>query len=248
MITRSNWQEKWESLPVKSDTPTTAIVTLGAPALSSLGKNAVGGLMGITILKAKISEVVEFYGAGWVPGQINKCAELMYEKYYWFTVCELKQFLLRLMGGDYVSNKNLTPPVFMQFADEYAAEMLGVRYRHFSEQKPKRQFVILFESLNITDRQRAAFRSLCARDAQVREANMKRITQVAESIQMFSRKIEAEGVAHELRVKNMEKLQRQQQMRDTIELAMMAGYAPDRAIYQKYLYTLEKIKELEKLI
>jgi len=95
--------------------------------LSQMGKNANGGMLGVTIWKAAIIEVVEFCAWNWNANQIRQAAEMAYEDCYYFTLPELKLFTRRLSRGVYTSNKNISPAIFLEFLADYNSEILFER-------------------------------------------------------------------------------------------------------------------------
>ena len=166
-ITRQNWQESWPAIPVKADTPPEVVTCCSTPALNQLGKDVDGDMMGITVFNAQFTSLVEFIGAAMRPEQITECAQLAYEEYYWFTLAELKQFILRVKTGVYTSHKNFSALVLMEFLKQYADERLEHRYNHYSQLKPqpRRQVVLSIEPL--TGKSRKVAEWLC-RQYQIR--------------------------------------------------------------------------------
>lgn len=96
-------------------------------------------------------------GGNFSQAQVNRCAELAYTEYHWFTIVELKQFFVRVEMGFYTSHKNFTPAVLMEFLKEYADERMAERYDHFSQQKPSGN--IHPESKPLTDKQMEILKS-----------------------------------------------------------------------------------------
>lgn len=105
------------------------------PALSEIGKDADGEMYGILVMAAQFTTLAEFVGASMNPMQIHECAQLAYEQYYWLTLAEFKQFIIRVKTSYYTSNKNLTSLVLMEFLKEYTDERLEARYEHYSQKK-----------------------------------------------------------------------------------------------------------------
>lgn len=97
-------------------------------------------MIGIAVFQAQIINLIEFMGICWSELQISDCGQLAYEQYYWFTLAELKQFILRVKTSHYTSNKNFSPLVLMDFLNQYAEERKQARYEHYSQQAPKVQF------------------------------------------------------------------------------------------------------------
>ena len=166
-VSSQNWQQSWDLIPVKADTSPAELLQLNLPALSQLGKNAVGGMAGVTAFKMQFTNLVEFVDAKMNDGQIRECSELAYEEYHWFTLAELKQFILRVKTGVYTSHKNFSALVLMEFLKQYADERLEHRYNHYSQLKPqpRRQVVLSIEPL--TGKSRKVAEWLC-RQYQIR--------------------------------------------------------------------------------
>lgn len=115
---------------------------LETPQLCMLGRNAQGGMFGITLLKILITRMLELMGIdkhqqAWSPEQIDGYADLIYSEYYWLTMAEIKQFFARVELGVYKDNKNMTPPIFSGFLLQYVKDMEGARYDYFSQQAQK---------------------------------------------------------------------------------------------------------------
>lgn len=135
-ITKNNWQAAWPAMPVKADTSPAAILGMNTPQLCQLGSDQMG-MIGVVAFEWQLKGLVQFLGAPWTPTQCAECGQLAYEECYWFSLAELKQFFTRIKVGRYTSHKNFTPAVFMEFLQDYSAEMLTARYDHYSQQKPK---------------------------------------------------------------------------------------------------------------
>jgi len=144
------------------------ILASNTPALSQLGRDTEGGMMGINFFDAQLTNLVEFVGAKMSPAQIRECAELAYEECYWFTFAELKQFILRIKTGVYTSNKNFSPLVFMEFLRMYAEERLCYRYDHYSQLKPKKKVILSIDHLQGKSRKVAMW--LC-KQVEIRNAH-----------------------------------------------------------------------------
>jgi len=126
-ISNENWQQNWELTKVSSDATALTVVAAGGAALSQMGKNANGGMLGVTIWKAAIMEVVEFCAWNWNANQIRQAAEMEYEDCYCVTLPELKLFTRRLSRGVYTSNKNISPAIFLEFLADYTKEIIFER-------------------------------------------------------------------------------------------------------------------------
>ena len=139
IISKQQLQRSYRALPVKADTAPMQIFQLGTAALSTLGKDAHGNMNGVFFFMDELILLLEFFGASWSDPQIIRASQLAYDEYYWLTLAEMKQFFTRVEKGDYESNKNLTPPVFMGFLTKYAEEMKAERYAYYSVEaaKPK---------------------------------------------------------------------------------------------------------------
>jgi len=120
---------------VKAATPSSEITCMQVPALSEIGKDADGEMYGILVMAAQFTTLAEFVGASMNPMQIHECAQLAYDQYYWLTLAEFKQFIVRVKTSYYTSNKNLNASVLMEFLKEYTDERLAQRYEHFSQKK-----------------------------------------------------------------------------------------------------------------
>jgi hypothetical protein len=108
------------------------VLQLETPALSMLGKDVDGEMMGITIISVQITNMVDYLDLKWTPYQIGECSRLTYEEYYWLSVAELKQFFNRVKTGFYQSEKNIRPDVFAGFLLSYTNEMHAARGSYFS--------------------------------------------------------------------------------------------------------------------
>ena len=110
---------------------------MNTPALSVLGKAGDGQMIGEVFFHAQLIGLLEYVGIQWTIGQVTECAKTAYSEYYWLTLAELKQFFTRVKAGHYTSNKNMMPPVFMEFLREYTSEMEVERYNYFSVEAQK---------------------------------------------------------------------------------------------------------------
>lgn len=126
-------------MPVKADTLPLQVLQMRTPELSTLGKAASGEQNGMLFVNMQLISLLEYVGVQWTKGQVAECAKTTYNEYHYFTLAELKQFFTKVKAGHYTSNKNMMPPVFMEFLKSYADEMLAERYAYFSAeaQKPK---------------------------------------------------------------------------------------------------------------
>lgn len=141
MISKKTWQGSYQALPVKADTCALELFQMGTPALSTLGKDSDGEMVGIAVFMTQIVSVLEFMGIKWTNPQIWECAQLAYDEYHWFSLAELKQFFTRVKKGDYSSNKNLNPAILLEFITSYADEMQPARYNYFSQKAQKTSWV-----------------------------------------------------------------------------------------------------------
>lgn len=134
LITKENWLQKWPEIPVKASSSAVEVLKLETPQLCRMGKLD-GEMFGITIFRGLIADLVGYMGASWSPDQCDECGQLAYEECYWFFLAELKQFILRVKTGVYKSHKNFSPAIFMEFLQEYAAEMHEIRGQYYGQSK-----------------------------------------------------------------------------------------------------------------
>lgn len=125
------------AIQVTASTPPSEILSKGLQQLSEFGRLPDGRMYGAALFKDVIISIVEFYGETWSDPMILQAATIAYNEAYWFTLAELKQFALKVKGGsgEYSSNKNLKPPILLQFLDTYMTERLTERAGKFDERK-----------------------------------------------------------------------------------------------------------------
>lgn len=133
-------------------------------------------------MAAQFTTLIEFVGASMNPMQIHECAQLAYDQYYWLTLAEFKQFILRVKTSYYTSNKNLTALVLMEFLKEYTDERLEARYDHFSQQKPKFKRPTVLSVEKMQGRNLKMARRLCRIVEQERAEQMQAIKANIEQI------------------------------------------------------------------
>lgn len=136
-ISKDDVYKAMAAIQVTASTPPSEILSKGTQQLSELGKLPDGRMFGATLFKDVIISIIEFYGETWSDQMILQAATIAYNEAYWFTLAELKQFALKVKGGagEYSSNKNLKPPILLQFLDAYMTERLTERAGKFDERK-----------------------------------------------------------------------------------------------------------------
>lgn len=72
--------------------------------------------------------ILEFYGVEWKDELVSETAEMLYDDYYWFTIAELKHFMLMCKSGKFgkVYGK-FTPVTFIDWMGQYSEESLKIR-------------------------------------------------------------------------------------------------------------------------
>jgi hypothetical protein len=136
----SNWQQSYQEIKLSSTTTAVQVLELNTPSLNQLGK--VGSEMkGVAVFQFAILNLVDYMGASWNAAQINEAGELAYTEAYWLSLAELKLFINRIKTSFYKSHKNFTPVVFMEFLQEFTAEMYHERGAYFAAQQKKSDWV-----------------------------------------------------------------------------------------------------------
>ncbi len=136
----SNWQQSYQEIKLSSTTTAVQVLALNTPSLNQLGK--VGSEMkGVAVFQFAILNLVDYMGAQWNAAQINEAGELAYTEAYWLSLAELKLFINRIKTSYYKSHKNFTPVVFMEFLQEFTAEMYHERGAYYAAQQKKSDWV-----------------------------------------------------------------------------------------------------------
>lgn len=243
VISSQNWSEKYDLIPIKANSTPAEVTAINTPALSTLGRTENGNMFGIRVLADKINDVVFFFDAKWHKDQVRMCAQVAWEHCYWFTFTELKQFISQLMGGYYPSNKNLTPPLFMECLQEYVKDRMAQRYLHYSQLKEKPRPILQIEVLTGKSRKVAEF--LCARSKSWHQQNKERLDEITAAITRQARQQEKDDLLAEERKKTGQRLERNKQLCEVIERGFSAGYAPNNDLYERYIMVLSVIKKME---
>lgn len=103
---------------------------LNMPPLSALAKEG-GKEECYKFIKVIIIYMNQFYAATWNDLQIKECANILYEKYYYWLISDWYLFRNRCMSGRYNNNRNtkiygtFSPSVLIQWAEIYDSEWIS---------------------------------------------------------------------------------------------------------------------------
>jgi hypothetical protein len=115
-------------------------VALQAPAISILNKGEGNTANGVKVFSAALISIGEFLGLEWSKSQFQQVASLMFSAYHYWTLAELKHFLLKTKLGDFgkVYGK-FSPAMLMEYAGTYNDELLEARasYKPIQPETPK---------------------------------------------------------------------------------------------------------------
>lgn len=83
---------------------------------------------GYDMYQMVILSILGFYDVAWSDEQIQECAQILYDDYYWFTLAELKHFMLGCKSSKFgKSYGKLTPVTFIDWMGQYAEESMKIR-------------------------------------------------------------------------------------------------------------------------
>jgi len=147
-------------------------------------------MVGVNVYVAGITSIVKFIGADWNADQIFECAELAYQECYWFSLAELKHFIVRIKTGVYRSHKNFSPSVFMEFLQEYSGEALAGRGEYYGQAKPapRRKQILSIDPLRGKSRKVALW--ILEQVAETRNKAMEQMRALTESMCSEQREFE----------------------------------------------------------
>lgn len=106
-ITKENWPTALALLPIKADSPPSEVLRLGTPEVSTFNRGCTTPENGIQVFEVLVQAIVKFYGTGW-GAQQREVAELMFSKYYWLHMAEIRQFSLKAKAGDFNKKDSIT--------------------------------------------------------------------------------------------------------------------------------------------
>lgn len=110
-----------------------ASCSAGNQQLSTLGLNAKGGDLAVTLLTLQVNLVKQFFAIDWSDDMVCLCASVIYDEFKWLTTVEFKSFINRVLSGFYSDMRNLSPAILTQWLRSYAKEIIEAR----SQNKPK---------------------------------------------------------------------------------------------------------------
>ncbi len=104
------------------------IVKLNAPSISMLNAGTGSREAGITAFEFTILELLEYFHIEWSEYQIREVSEVLFGEYYYWSIAELKHFIMKVKAGNYgkIYGK-LAPGNVVQYAGEYNSEVLFAR-------------------------------------------------------------------------------------------------------------------------
>lgn len=104
------------------------VVKMGLPQISTINRGQMSKEAGITVFETMILDLLEYYGVEWNPPQIRSVAELMFDEYYYWSLAELKHFILKVKRGDYGKLfGKFSPSNIVDYASTYNSELLVAR-------------------------------------------------------------------------------------------------------------------------
>lgn len=224
-------------MSIRADTTPAELIACNTPALSQMGQNANGGMIGAAIIKGFIMSLASFGGFDWKEEQIIECAAMAYSEYYWLTLAELKQFFLKVKTAEYESHKNISMMILMGFLKDYAELQLSNRYDHYSMKKDKLPYVANISKIIITNKVNGyrMARRLCKIVASMNDEAMERLKEVAETLSPTKKIKEPDADSLAATMKRLD-----EQIIELVEMQREFGNEPDERTLSAYNKAIAK--------
>lgn len=117
-----------EAITVTANSNQFEVLAIKAPECSTICAGTNSKQNGYDMYQMVILSIINFFGVSWTAENIKECALMLYDDYYWFTLAELKHFMLMCKSLKYGKiYGQMNPATLIDWMGQYSEESLKIR-------------------------------------------------------------------------------------------------------------------------